>query len=145
GALGFAANSMCCPIFTRRAGSTQMPPQILTCRWCSACRAFLRGKRKAICTISSSGRCTSRRSMNMDAICCSANLHAREVESPGDCAEAKASAQGHRPNETLHLPGRLQGHSCVQNRNVGPVKCKGSFGLIRHLKCRQPLLFLRSK
>jgi hypothetical protein len=27
------------------------------------------------------------------------------------------------PNDTVHLPGRLQGRSVSENRNAGPVKC----------------------
>src|SRR5262249_11857252 len=30
-------------------------------------------------------------------------------------------------NDTLHLPGRLQGRCVAGNRNGGPVKCKGWF------------------
>jgi hypothetical protein len=31
------------------------------------------------------------------------------------------------PNDTLHLPGRLQGRGVSKNQNGGPVKCKGWF------------------
>src|ERR1041385_214821 len=30
-------------------------------------------------------------------------------------------------NDTLHLPGRLQGRGVSKNRNAGLVKCKGWF------------------
>src|SRR4051812_2193009 len=30
-------------------------------------------------------------------------------------------------NDTLHLPGRLQGTCVTKDRNAGPVKCKGWF------------------
>src|SRR5262249_33765634 len=38
-----------------------------------------------------------------------------------------APARPPPPNDTLHLPGHLQGRSVSENRNAGPVKCKGWF------------------